>query len=99
MDPFNQEMSRAALIRIAREVAGEPSDATAFLRRFRIAYLHLAATVDGASARTAAMMTGPPGGWTDYAMQAEMMPRNPEKLRDGATELLDSTEARLADLD
>ena len=98
MDPFSHETSRAALIRIAREVAGEPADAAAFLKRFRVVYLHLAATVDGASAQAAAMMPGPPGGWTDYAMSAGMMPPQPEKLREGAAELLDSTDARLADL-
>lgn len=99
MDMFGQEASKAALIRIAREVAGDPSDASAFLRRFRVVYLHLSATVDGASARTAASMAGPvPVGWSDYAMQGGMMPANPEKLREATAELLDSTEAGLADL-
>ncbi|MDQ3407390.1 MAG: hypothetical protein M3472_04455 [Chloroflexota bacterium] len=99
MDPFDQETPRAALIRIAREVAGDPSDAPRFLRRFRVIYLHLAATVDGASARNAATMAGPvPVGWNEYAMQTGMMPPNPEKLREGTAELLDSTEAGLAEL-
>jgi hypothetical protein len=98
MDPFNQEATRAALIRIAREVAGDPVDATAFLRRFRVIYHHLAATVDGASARNAATLAGPlPVGWSDYAMQGGMPP-NPEKLREATAELLDSPDADLADL-
>lgn len=98
MDPFDQEATRAALIRIAREVAFDPTEAPAFLRRFRVIYLHLAATVDSASARNAAAIAGPmPVGWSDYAMQGGMPP-NPEKLREATVELLDATDAGLADL-
>jgi hypothetical protein len=94
MDPFTQESSRAALIRIAREVAGDPTDGAAFLRRFRAAYLHLSATVDGASARAAAAMSG----WTDYPIPADMMPKDPEKLRQSAAQLLASTDETLEEL-
>jgi hypothetical protein len=43
-------------------------------------------------------MAGPvPAGWSDYAMQGGMPP-NPAKLREATAELLDSTDAGLADL-
>ncbi len=43
-------------------------------------------------------MAGPmPVGWSDYAMQGGMPP-NPEKLREATAELLDFTDAGLADL-
>ena len=98
MDPFSQESSRAGLIRIAREVAGDPTDAAGFLRRFRAAYLHLAATVDGASTRAAATMSEAMPGWSNYAMPADMMPKDPEKLRQSATQLLASTDETLEEL-
>ena len=93
MDPFGQESARVALIKIAREVAGDPAVGAEFLKHFRAAYLHLAATVDSATTRAdAAMAEGIPG-WANGPMPVEMMSRDPEKMRKSAAELLAATES------
>ena len=95
MDPMGNEY-RTALIRLAERVVGDPdpSDPAAFLRRFRAAYQHLAATVDASSARALALIT--PEGWASYPGQGPLP--DPEKRREQAQALLDASEEGLKDL-
>ena len=96
MEPWDQN-ARVALIRLAERLAGEPgrTDAAVFLRRFRAAYQHLAATYDAAAA-TAASSFGPAPGFAPVDPMMGM--RNPADIQRAADELLGRTDAGLDEL-
>lgn len=81
---------RGQLIRISEAIAGRPgeTDPAEFLRRFRIVYQHLAATVETSLATS---------GMTPFGYP-EPFPRSPDQIREGVRELLDQTDQGLTKL-
>ncbi len=97
MEPWDQG-ARVALIRLAEQLAGDISrdDPALFLRRFRAAYQHLAATYDAAAAAAASSLGPAAPGFTP--MDPMMGMRNPADIRRAAEELLERTDAGLHEL-